>query len=269
MKAFRQILPIGCALWIVSFSIWSQPPEGYRLVWQDEFQGPGLDRTKWDYRGLGARRDAINVRDAVFITNGCLVILTYTKGGKHYTGMISTRGHFEPLYGYLEARIRFESAPGMWSAFWLQSPTINQFIQDPSRSGVEVDIIEHRATDRFGRDIRGRGHHAIHWGGYGKSHKSRTKLTKDMGLGRGFHIYGLEWTPKEYRFYIDGQCTWVIQPVSRRPEYIILSSEVQDKSWAGRIPKNGYGDRSSTKVRMVVDYVRYYIPLKGRDEGQK
>jgi hypothetical protein len=39
---------------------------------------------------------------------------------------------------------------------------------------------------------------------------------------------------------------------------MILSTEVDNDSWAWRIPKEGYGDRASSKVKFVVDYVRFY-----------
>lgn len=39
----------------------SWPPAGYRVIWSDEFDGDTLDLQKWDYRGLGPRRDGVNV----------------------------------------------------------------------------------------------------------------------------------------------------------------------------------------------------------------
>jgi len=41
------------------------PVKGYELFWSDEFEGKVLDFEKWDYRGLGPRRDAFNVKNTV------------------------------------------------------------------------------------------------------------------------------------------------------------------------------------------------------------
>jgi len=41
------------------------PVKRYELYWSDEFEGKALDFKKWDYRGLGPRRDAINVKDTL------------------------------------------------------------------------------------------------------------------------------------------------------------------------------------------------------------
>jgi len=83
-------------------------------------------------------------------------------------------------------------------------------------------------------------------------------VTDDLGLGQSFHIYGVEWTETEYRFFVDGRLTWTASPVSRRPQYIILSSEVHDRSWAGTAPAEGYGSLGTSRTKMVVDYVRFY-----------
>jgi len=189
------------------------------------------------YRGLGRRHDALNVVEAVSVGGGQLTITTYTSGGEHYTGMIGTEGKFERRFGYWEARLRFEGAPGMWSAFWIQTPTFGRPAGDPATAGMEIDVIEHRVSDKSGKDISGPAHHAVHIGGA----KSQSYVTDDLKLGSGFHTFGVQWTPTEYSFFVDGKRTWMVTPVSNRPEYIILSSEVQDKSWAGAIPADGYG----------------------------
>ncbi|MCU0916062.1 MAG: neutral/alkaline non-lysosomal ceramidase N-terminal domain-containing protein [Planctomycetes bacterium] len=232
------------------------PPAGYRLVWSDEFDGTALDLSKWSYRGLGRRRDALNVADAVSVGDGRLTITTYTAEGKHCTGMIGTEGKFEQRFGYWEARIRFDGAPGMWSAFWIQTPAFGRPPNDPATAGMEIDVMEHRVSDRSGQDISGPAHHALHIGGG----KSQSHVTEDLKLGRGFHTYGVLWTETEYRFFVDGKLTWTAAPVSKRPEYLILSSEIQDQSWAGTIPAGGYGPRPSSQTRMVVDYVRFFAP---------
>ncbi|MBI5386846.1 MAG: glycoside hydrolase family 16 protein [Verrucomicrobia bacterium] len=234
-------------------------PPGYKLAWADEFDGTSLDDTKWGHRDLGKRRDALNVREAVTVSGGRLAITTYTQDGKHHTGMICTRDKFERSVGYWEARIQFQDSPGEWSAFWIHSPTMGRSIGDPAAAGMEIDVIEHRVCDQKGRDISGQGQLTLHWDGYGKDHKSKGQMTQDLGLGSGFHTYGLEWTEAEYRFYIDDKLTWTAPtPVSKRPEFIILSSEVKNKDWAGNIPEAGYGPRESSQTKMLVDYVRFY-----------
>jgi beta-glucanase (GH16 family)/regulation of enolase protein 1 (concanavalin A-like superfamily) len=251
------------------------PTVGWTLVWQDEFEGAALDSTRWIHWLPGARRDAINTSNAVNVAGGVLTISTYTVAGVHYTGMISTDTKFLPAYGYLEARIDYDSTPGMWSAFWLQSPTMGNPLGDPETAGTEIDICEHRRVDGSGTNIDGRVVGNVHWDGYAANHQSVGYDSGDLGLGAGYHIYALEWTPTAQRFYIDGVLRWTqTTAVSQRSEFVILSSEVDDTStnWAGSIPAAGYGSLATTTTKMKVDYVRIYkraeTPVNGDFEGR-
>jgi beta-glucanase (GH16 family) len=222
------------------------PSKDYKLVWADEFDGDGLDLAKWEYRGLGKRRKAINVKEAVQLDGQGHLRLTTSKVGEEYrTGMIGTQGKFETVFGYFECRVKFQSQPGHWSAFWLQTPTMGKVIGDPKTSGTEIDIFEYlvRYPDTLNMNL--------HWDGYEKHHKNDGKKHKDASLAEGWHVVGLEWTPSEYRFFLDGKEVWrTASAVSHAKEYIILSMEVD--SWGGDIREARLPDGG------LFDYVRVY-----------
>ena len=221
--------------------------DDYVLVWHDEFDGSagvGPDANKWIHRGLGPRRDAINVKEAVQLDGeGHLRITTsrHTPAApepattqpaqpEYHTGMISTGGKFEATYGYFECRYQTQTQPGHWSAFWLQTPTMGKSIGDPAAAGAEIDVMEYLATPKY----RDKALHTIHWDGYGKEHKNKVLSKIIPGLGEGFHTFGLEWTPDEYIFYVDGQETGrITEAVSQRSEFLLLSMEVG--KWADDI----------------------------------
>lgn len=238
------------------------PPAGYYLVWSDEFAGTSLDTTKWNYWLAGARRDAVNVSSAVSVGGGYLTITTYTTNSTHYTGMIATDNKFRTKFGYWEASIDWSDSPGMWSAYWMQSPTMGADVSDPVTSGSEIDMAEHRAIDSASNNIANQVQVNIHWNGYGASHVSQGSGNVGSSLNSGFHTYGFKWTSGSYDFSIDGASKWTggSSPVSRSTEWMILSSEVQDGSWAGNIPAGGYGNLLTSTTKMTVDYVRYYAP---------
>jgi hypothetical protein len=59
-------------------------------------------------------------------------------------------------------------------------------------------------------------------------------------------------------FYYDGAAIWSTSgPISRRSQYLILSSEV-GQFFAGAIPAGGYGSRETSRTNMQVDYVRVW-----------
>src|SRR5512140_554105 len=126
----------------------SLPPAGYRLVWQDDFDGATLDPARWTPLS-GPRRGAIETPASVSVANGLLTLTTYTGGGVHYTGFVTSEGNFAARYGYFEARIRFHDAPGAWCAFWISAHSVD-LGGDPGVNGTEIDVVEHRVTDQGG-----------------------------------------------------------------------------------------------------------------------
>ena len=233
----------------------------YSLVFQDEFDGEVLDTTVWGFHNIGKRRDAVNVKEACLINeNGELEIRNWTKfkGNDtiHHAGMIETKVNF--TFGYYEARIKFNIEMGSWGAFWIMyHNTRGPFTSEdnPMKDGVEIDIVEFVPTNsRYASQN-------LHWNGYGEFHQQLGTDQLLNGELEGYHVYSLLWTPEKYVFYIDGEPTWTVQEaISHMPEFVILSTEIEDKSWGGNnsIPKEGYGTFEDTKNIMYVDYVRVF-----------
>ncbi len=239
----------------------TEDPSKWKLTLADEFSGSTLDSTKWANRLPGKRNDAINTANAVSVGGGVLTISTYTDAGTNYTGMIGSQDKFEQTYGYFEARMKFNSAPGEWSAFWLTSPVFDGHVDDPATWGTEIDIVEHRAVNGDNKDISGKYVSAVHWDGYGTDHKQvSTVHAPDPGVGNGtWHTYGLKWSSEGYEFFYDDKSLWVTTTaISARPEYMILSSEVRNANWAGTIPTGGYGPLGTSTTNVQVDYVHVY-----------
>ena len=186
-----------------------------------------------------------------------------TEDGVHHTGFLDTAGKFLAAFGWFEARIRFHSSPGEWGAFWLQSPTMGDRVGDVRAAGAEIDVVEHRFTDTADVDISNTFGINVHWDGYGADHKhagGRGAMAAGAAPLQGdWHTYAVRWTPDRYTFFLDGVEQWSTRAgVSRRPEYIRLTCEVQDASWAGHVPAGGYRRREESRTRMHVDWVRVW-----------
>jgi beta-glucanase (GH16 family) len=240
----------------------SAAPAGYKMVWEDNFDGDRLDTNKWTAE-VYKRRHAQNWADSVIVTNGILTLLTYTKDYTNYTGFLSSKGKFETTFGYFEARIRFHTTPGEWGAFWIHSDTVGNPIGNPAKAGTEIDICEHRSVDDRGRDISDLYAMTLHWDGYDEDHKYERGLSRvppgAEPLQDGWHTYGMLWTADGYIFYLDGVEQWRYgSAVSLRPQFIHLTCEVEKEGWAGRIPISCYGSRDQSKTKMEVDWVRVW-----------
>ena len=260
-------------------------PDGdFTLVWSDEFDGDTLDRTKWDYRlSMMGERWPAWVDRGVHLQDSCAVFTLTTEDGRPVSAQLQTGYNFmdEPVtppksegqhlrwsigklrrslylhrYGYYECRCRLQQKPGWWSAFWMQSPVIG-CSPDPAEAGIEQDIME---SFRPGTCSQ----HANHFGGYGVDHGCviSGKGREDLDPA-AFHTFGLLWTPRGYTYYIDGEEDGHTEaPVSHRPEFILISTEV-----------NGYRQESHTPTAeayaavgdtFAVDHVRVFDLMRSR-----
>jgi beta-glucanase (GH16 family) len=165
-----------------------------------------------------------------------------------FTGMIATENIFTTQYGYFECRAFLTRTPGIFPAFWLQSPLIANEKGGTDVNGAEIDIFEY-----FPHTKKDSVAHTLHYGGYGARHRvvgpvwGALLSTKDH-----FHTFGLEWTPENYRTFVDGELTFSgNQLISKIPEFIVLSIDVNAGA-AGPLQVSGLPDR------FIVDYVRVY-----------
>jgi beta-glucanase (GH16 family) len=118
-------------------------------------------------------------------------------------------------------------------------------VGDGGKDGTEIDIMEKPwREDRITQNL--------HWDGYGKAHKSAGTKVEIPGVSKGFHTFGLFWTPTEYVFDVDGKETWRSSAggVSQVPAYAKLTEEIG--KWGGDITQANLPDF------FEVDYVRVY-----------
>ncbi len=257
-------------------------PEGknFRLVWSDEFDGNELDTSKWDYRlNMMSKRHPAWVDNAVHLDGESNAVFTLVadENGDPVSSQLQTARNFmdepptaiqfgkdqfswnigklsEPkfthTYGYYECRCRLQQKPeGWWSAFWMQSPIIGATL-DPAESGVEIDIME--CFDR-GEVIC----HNIFTGGYGLDLKGKS-VGGVKGLDQEeFHRFGLLWDESGYTFYVDGkEDGHISEYISKRPEFILISTEVKGYRHEGHRPIGAAFDAIGDTF--LVDYVRVF-----------
>ncbi len=95
----------------------------WTATFEDNFTGTELDGNKWKLGGLNGFAATDSERCAV--SDGVLTITaapvpTVFKGEAYEwsSASLSTYKKFRQLYGYFEARMRYETKVGMWPAFW-------------------------------------------------------------------------------------------------------------------------------------------------------
>ena len=261
-------------------------PEGsWKMVWNDEFDGVELDRSKWDYRlsMMGRRHPAWTDKGVRLDGKGNAVFSLLLEEGRPVSSQLQTGYNFmdEPVvptkfgrdhlqwnigklkenlythtFGYYECRCKLQQHPeGWWSAFWIQSPVIGASL-DPAETGSELDVME-----CFNR---GEVHsHNVFTGGYGLDSK-RASVGGFNGLDQTvFHRFGLLWDETGYTFYVDGKEDGHIDKfVSKRPEFLLISTEVKGYRYEDHQPVKEAFDLVGKDV-FTVDYVRVFDPVRG------
>lgn len=225
--------------------------KNWKLIWADEFDGPELDRTKWDFRlnYWGKKAVAFTDEGIKFDGNSNIELHRVERDGYYVSPHLQTgemsfdapkdRGDkntwdntvwplgtlkpakFKHRFGYYEVRCKFQKNPlDWWSAFWLQSPSIGTSY-DPEWSGIESDIMEHMKP--------GEATTGNIYGGYASQFTDDGRVTYSLkDTEDGYHIFAMYWSPTEYVFYCDGEAVSRANAhVSQVPQFILLSTEVR------------------------------------------
>ena len=253
------------------------------LTFEDHFDGDRLDERVWRAHNFyGVRKGGYWSGSQLRVEGSNLVITTqYREDGEFgpgwYTAGIETEDRFEQTYGYFECRCKLAKGQGLWSAFWMMNRHVHE-VTGHSRNGAEIDIMEAPFWFR-GERKRNLVTLNLHYNGY----RLHTRY-KNVGIFRldndpyeNYNTYGVKWTPDAYVFYINGRpvakTSW--GGVSEKPEYLILSCEVDGgdalptRGWSGYIERN---DKKTFQAEFLVDYVRAYQfktpPEEEQGDGQ-
>lgn len=182
-------------------------PEGYTLVWNDEFNDPSVtmpDESKWWYevwdpgrvnnelqRYIKGKRDGVTTAE---ISGGILKIHAIKVGNEVWSARVNTSTYW--TYGYFEARLKLPKGKGTWPAFWMMPQTGGE--NWPACG--EIDIMEEVGVNP------NRTSSSIHCSAY--NHMIGTQKTKEVltpGAEDEFHVYALEWTEDYIKTYVDGK----------------------------------------------------------------
>ncbi|MCL1910306.1 MAG: family 16 glycosylhydrolase, partial [Kiritimatiellaeota bacterium] len=271
-------------------------PDGYELVFSDEFDGPRLDTAKWWTRYVyeGGTLDHFNDERQNYrengnhiFTNGALSLVAREVANpnapddplpKFESGLIRSKKTFK--YGYFETRMKVPGARGVWPAFWLCG--------DTAADGVafwppEIDILE-LVNNGDGDDIPSRYHvncivradggnnpwdgaqifktpelHGTGSGGYYRS---------DFDFSNDYHIYACLWeTDDTVSFFLDGKkfltvkYNWLDKHGAEPPWPSVIFNLAVGGAWAGR---HGI-DTATFPQSLDIDYVRVWQKTGARN----
>lgn len=242
-------------------------PEGYELVWNDEFDGTELNRSDWTHEVQNPGwvnnelqhyvNTAYDGKPVTETTDGILRINCFkASDGKICSGRIYAKVGEGWKYGIFEASIKLPKGKGTWPAFWMM-PVNNDWSVTPWPKCGEIDIMEEVG---YHPNYTSSSIHCESYNHVAGTQRTRERLTE--GAQDDFHIYRLEWTKDYIRTYVDGKLlldfandgkgnvsTWPFN----RPFYLILNL-----AWGGDWGGAQGVDENCLPTTMEVDYVRVF-----------
>ena len=224
----------GCS---VASNLWrlsSDERPKWEVVWEDNFDGDALDRSKWRpevscWGGGNNERQCYTDRiENVKVENGVLKLIskpeTFTakmfpdgmKGSpgvdrtqRYTSGKVRTRGLASWRYGRISARIKLPSGLGTWPAFWMMPA--DDFYGDWPLSG-EIDIMEAVNLGAKCADCSGgifdRTSGALHFGGLPPNNTylyQEYSESSELGPWQEWRVYSLEWGAGLIQWFVDGK----------------------------------------------------------------
>ena len=222
------------------------PAPGSRVLFEDDFNGAGLDASKWQPNWLAGSDSAVTkpVNGAelscydpaqVSVNGGSLHLRAEQRQcvddhGKAYSyasGLVNSRAHFTFTFGHIEARVwlpggaRVDNWPAVWATGIGSWPTTG-----------ELDIMEGLS----GRDC---WHFHSDAGGPGGC--------ADLANAGGWHTFASDWRPGHVTFSYDGkQVGELSSNITAAPMFLVLNLGVSTE----------YGGPLNMPSEMLVDYIR-------------
>ena len=240
-------------------------PDGYTLVFSDEFRGRSIDDSKWrtryrwgpDWIINDERQYYVDVQDepgfghSPFSLDGEYLTISASRtparlrrsanSQRWLSGAMTTYGRFSMKYGYVEMRAKMPRGRGMWPAFWLLHER-----NTPRRPEIDVVELLGHDTDTV--------YQTYHWYQNHSLRSTPSFRVETTDYADDFHTYAVRWEPGRVTWYVDGRQTnrFDSDKVAAENMYLLLNLAVGG-SWAGN-PDGSTPDR----VDYTIDYIRAY-----------
>jgi beta-glucanase (GH16 family) len=271
-------------------------PAGWKLAWNDEFDGAAIDRTRWDFDhgsylktgpnewqpgwGNGELQFYTARPQNAYVQEGALHIRAIKesyKGSQYTSAKLRTKGLFSKAYGRFEFRAKLPTGKGIWPAIWLLPEQETKY--GAWAASGEIDIMEARGQEPG--KVLGTLHYGSHWPA--NTHSGADYVLPNNGTIADWHVYALEWEPGEIRFLVDDhlyqtQNFWWSCADTDGPKGVEPAGESELNPWPAPFDQLFYivlnvavggqflgnPDRSTVfPAEMLVDYVRVYDKAGG------
>ena len=207
-------------------------PDGWDLVWSDEFAGSEIDPAKWNFDpdcwggGNEERQCYTSSSRNAQVTGGLLVITARRENvsgpalpaaqraaakdpgaqvkREYSSARLTTRGKAAWRYGKIEVRARLPQGQGTWPAIWML-PEAETY--GPWAASGEIDVIEAVNLGVYCKTCRNEREDTIlgtiHFGKAWPGNKLASTEIHYPPILKGFHTFAVEWEPNRITWLVD------------------------------------------------------------------
>lgn len=216
---------------------------------RDDFNGSQIDTDVWQV-ATWAEHGGQTGAERCYVADGNLVLefsydtAAYDATGLFLSAAIQTRQTF--LYGKWEARLKPASLPGILNSFY----TIDWGDGSGTKEEIDIEFL----TKSF-EPTAGEVHYAVHAEGK-TSFQTNPDVSLSFNPSADFHVYGIEITPTETRWTVDGVALKTYQyagsgPFITSPYQLKLNVWSQMGGWVGGPPA------ANTVGKYLVDWIQF------------
>lgn len=242
-------------------------PEGYSLVWSDEFDDLAVNTANWNYdlgdgtdyglpAGWGNNEKQLytNSTDNAKIEDldgaSVLAITAMENAGAFSSAKLTTKNIFGVRFGRIEVKAKMPQGQGLLPAIWMLGDNIDD-IDWPGCGEVDiVEVLGHETATSYS---------TLHYTNSENKH-DEDQNAYNLSVGNfsdTFHNFTMEWTPEYLSFSIDAQEVYEVAIADDMKEFLRSFYLIMNVAVGGNWP--GEPDASTVFPQtMYVDYIRVF-----------
>jgi beta-glucanase (GH16 family) len=264
MKKYIQILITAICFFIISCGgkndtppvIPPTPLPALPLLWSDEFNAtdslPTAANWGYDVGGNGWGNNELQYYTSrtknAYVSNGLLNIVAQKEnfnGSTYTSARLISKNKFSFKYGTVEIRAKIPAGVGTLSSLWMLGNNVDS-VTWPICG--QIGIMGHvgNKLNNISATLQYPGRSATNADG---NYKAIETATTD------FHLYRMDWTTTEIKFYIDGYLYHSVNNTSALPfnqKFFFILSTAIGGNFGGTV------DPALTSAIMQIDYIRIY-----------
>lgn len=231
---------------------------GYNLVWQDEFNGTGVDMASWTFETGGEwfNNELQYYRtENTWVADDVLTIEARKEdfGGHNYTSSrMITQNKKTFKYGRVDIRALLPEGQGIWPALWTLGNNIGS-VGWPACG--EMDIMEMVGGSGREKTV----HSTMHWDdGNGHASYGNSYTLTGKNFHEKYHVFSIIWDESQIRSFVDNQQFFTIDitPAALsefHKEHFFIFNVAVGGVWPGNPDET-----TKFPTQLKVDYIRVF-----------